>query len=252
MTDPHAGSGHSAPGAPLPADVAVNARAWNGIAACADSALASIGDTPLGRLPDRLEWTPWPGRGPGTELFGDITGRRVAELGCGPGDHAAYLAAHGAAHVHGIDSAADRITAARTRWPRITGITWLLGDAADVLGRLPRPLDVCYSVFGALYYTAPDRLLPRIRARLVPGGRLVFSVTELRTGHLQGARIDNVSLPGGQRMPVIYYAHDAATWHTLLRHHGFTGINVTPIPAPAAGRPATLIIAAHRPARTYD
>lgn len=87
-----------------------------------------------------------------------------------------------------IGSATDRTVTARSRWPRIPALSWRVSDAAGVLGRLPRLLDVCYSAFEALYYTAPDRLLLRIHERPVPGGRLIFSVTEPRTGHLQGAR----------------------------------------------------------------
>ncbi|MFJ5292844.1 SAM-dependent methyltransferase [Streptomyces sp. NPDC088348] len=48
-------------------------------------------------IPDHVSWTPWEGVGPGAEVLGDITGRRVLDIGSGAGHHAVHLAqAHGA------------------------------------------------------------------------------------------------------------------------------------------------------------
>lgn len=34
-------------------------------------------------IPDRLSWTTWDGIGPGAEVLGDVTGRRVLDIGSG-------------------------------------------------------------------------------------------------------------------------------------------------------------------------
>ncbi|MEU7226114.1 class I SAM-dependent methyltransferase [Streptomyces chrestomyceticus] len=150
-----------------PVDARVNARAWNHIAAQ---------DTPApGQVPERIEWTCWPGRGPGAGFLGDLTGRRVAELGCGTGEHTAYAAAHGARLAVGIDVAAQRIATARARFGHLPALAWRVGDAAAVLAGLPR-LDVCFSIYGALWYADPAQLLPVTANRLGPGGLLAFSV----------------------------------------------------------------------------
>lgn len=44
---------------------------------------------------DRWDWG-IPGTGPGIEVFGDVTGLRILDLGSGLGRHAAHLAARGA------------------------------------------------------------------------------------------------------------------------------------------------------------
>ena len=46
-------------------------------------------------------------------LVGDLTGKRVLEYGCGPGDTFTQLLSLGAAHITGIDIAPDMITEAR-------------------------------------------------------------------------------------------------------------------------------------------
>lgn len=58
-----------------------NTRAWQ-----------VYGQRPLARgyappVPDRLGWTPWDGVGPGAEALGDVTGRRVLDIGSGAYHH---------------------------------------------------------------------------------------------------------------------------------------------------------------------
>ncbi|MFJ8864589.1 class I SAM-dependent methyltransferase [Streptomyces sp. NPDC102473] len=48
-------------------------------------------------------------------------------------------------------------------------------DAATYLTEHPGTLDLAYSLFGAVDFCAPQRLLPTVAAALRPGGRLIFS-----------------------------------------------------------------------------
>ncbi|MEY9958834.1 trans-aconitate 2-methyltransferase [Streptacidiphilus sp. MAP5-52] len=219
-----------------------NALAWNRIA-------QDEPDTGQGRppVPADISWSTHPGDGPGAEILGTLTGAVVAELGCGTGDHLAYVATRGARQAIGIDSAEHRIRQARTRWQHLPSLVWTTGDAGQVLDAVPEPVDVCYSIFGALWYSDPERLLPRIHAALRPGGRLAFSVGRARPGRLQGARVDNLTLADGTRLPVVHYGYDAAAWTDLLNRHGFTGVSCVEVPARRAGANPTLVLTAARP-----
>jgi SAM-dependent methyltransferase len=215
-------------------DAQVNAQAWNGIAR--DTAPAG------GRVPDRLGWTAWPGTGPGAELLGDLDGATVAELGCGTGEHVAYLAQRGPRVVYGVDVAAEQIAQALGHFGHLPRIEWRIGDAAAVLATLPA-LDMCYSIFGALWYADPERLLPAVAVRLRPGGVLAFSANQPRPGQTSGVRVDNITLPAG-RMWVIYYTFSGPQWRTLLQRHGFTDVDICQVAPPGEGAYRTLVVSA--------
>ncbi|WP_161360780.1 hypothetical protein [Streptomyces sp. SID3343] len=101
------------------------------------------------------------------------------------------------------------------------GIVWTVGEACDFLAASREVYDIVYSIFGALRYTDPERLLPLVRERLAPGGLLAFTVSAARPGALHGPRVDNLTLDTGVRMPVVHYAYDIAGWHDLLARHRF-------------------------------
>lgn len=150
--------------------IAINRHAWN-----RQARLALPNDRPM--TPGRVEWTQYPGHGPGAELFGEVSGLIVAELGCGNGDNLAPLAQRGADCV-GVDVAPLQITRAHTRWGHLP-IRFHCADARVFLART-RPLDICFSIFGAVGLCPPDQLLPLIARHLRPGGRLLFSVPHPR------------------------------------------------------------------------
>ncbi|MGJ5894510.1 class I SAM-dependent methyltransferase [Streptomyces niveiscabiei] len=230
---------HAMPSGGHLVDASVNARAWNHIAV-----QDSTGDD-AGAVPERIEWTCWPGRGPGAEFIGDPAGLRVAELGCGTGEHIAYAAAHGARLAVGVDIAEQRIAQARARFGHLPALVWRVGDAAQELAELPR-LDVCFSIYGALWYADPAQLLPVIHNRLRPGGLLAFSVNGPRPGELPGRRVDNLTLTSGTRLPVVHYSYDADAWRGLLDEHGFAPPEVLPVEGPAGSPYRTFVIRAHR------
>ena len=62
------------------------------------------------------------------QLPNDFAPREIWDLGCGPGEHAAVLAArHPAAVVHGFDQSADMLQAARGLSAKVD---WVQGDIA--------------------------------------------------------------------------------------------------------------------------
>jgi trans-aconitate 2-methyltransferase len=105
--------------------------------------------------------------------------RRVADLGCGPGQLTATLAGRWpGAEVTGIDSSAEMITAARSQpVPAGAGPARLRFEQADARDWMPAaPPDVIIS--NALLQWIPDHLslLRRWAALLPPAGWLAFQV----------------------------------------------------------------------------
>lgn len=97
-----------------------------------------------------LRWTRDAPSDPGVELLGDVTGRRVADLGCGAGDHLGHLVALGADGV-GVDAAPGQIERARARWP---GLDFRCANATAFLaGCGPSEFDIAISCFGAFSFT---------------------------------------------------------------------------------------------------
>ncbi|MEV4440347.1 class I SAM-dependent methyltransferase [Streptomyces sp. NPDC049577] len=238
MTHPHLPDGGAL------VDAQVNARAWNNIAAHA------TGTSPeASEVPQDIAWTAWPGRGPGAGFLGELAGRRVAELGCGTGEHTACAAAHGARLAVGVDVAEARLEQARARFGRLPALLWKAGDAAEVLASLPC-LDVCFSIYGALWYSDPARLLPVIANRLVPGGILAFTVNAPRDGETPGRRVDNLTLPTGARLPVVHYTYGANTWHHLLAEAGLTMEAAVAVDDPRGRGYRALVLRARRPTRS--
>ncbi|MCC3766000.1 bifunctional 2-polyprenyl-6-hydroxyphenol methylase/3-demethylubiquinol 3-O-methyltransferase UbiG [Streptomyces sp. UNOC14_S4] len=225
------------------ADAQVNTAAWNGIA---DQLTPCDGPA---EVPDHIEWTSWPGHGPDHDFLGDVSGKRVAELGCGTGEHTAYMAAHGAALAVGVDIAQHRIKQAQERYGHLAGIQWEVGDAIEATAHLPK-IDICISIYGALWYADPALLLPVIRNRLKVGGVLAFTVNALRTGQVPGRRVDNLTLPDGIRLPVVYYSYALPTWRYLLQEAELTLDTALTVDDPTGGGHQALVLRAHRPAET--
>ncbi|MFC4335225.1 class I SAM-dependent methyltransferase [Salininema proteolyticum] len=135
-------------------------------------------EVPEGELiPERWELCQYPGVGPGAEILGDIGGRRVLELGCGDGSNLLALARQGAECV-GVDFAGDQLNRAKQR-PGAEDILWVERDAADFLIDQPdESWDFIVSIFGALEFSDPFRILPQVRRALKPDGALVFATAD--------------------------------------------------------------------------
>ncbi|MGW5557615.1 class I SAM-dependent methyltransferase [Micromonospora sp. NPDC003944] len=217
----------------------VNRQAWD-----REARLALPHDQPM--APGRVEWTQYPGHGPSTELFGDVNGLTVAELGCGNGDNLAPLAARGA-HCIGVDLAPTQISRARIRWGHLP-IRFRCGDARVFLTRT-RPLDICFSIFGAIGLCPPEQLLPLIAQQLRPGGRLLFSVPDPTW---LGPRRALMRLADGSHVPVARWLSGLEGWKAAVNAAGLHHRHVDSILTPDGDATCCLLVRAQKPAAERD
>ncbi|MGW7424441.1 class I SAM-dependent methyltransferase [Streptomyces sp. NPDC054813] len=211
-------------------------------------------DTYSGQRPERrpvnsrgettwFNWTQYPDHGPGVELLDVTPGDYVLDLGCGKGGNAAHLAALGM-HAVGVDVSPKQLAAARARWGDMPGLELHQAEAVQFLQQAP-DYDAVYSVYGALWFTDPARLLPAIRTRLRPGGRLVFSQRPPVEG-CYGCQASYIPR-GSDEDPLVVkrwdYERDA--WERLLAEHGFGDVRAEVLAAPPGRRiVGTLIVSA--------
>jgi SAM-dependent methyltransferase len=145
-----------------------NRRLWNRIS----GAYQDDHDPQIGAAP-RL----WGMFGiPGQELnaLGDVSGKRVLELGCGAGQWSRALAAEGATVV-GLDLSDAQLAAAThamgtTRYPLVQG-------AAEQLPFAPASFDVVFCDHGGLSWAPPVVVVPQAARVLRRSGRLVFNAS---------------------------------------------------------------------------
>ncbi|MBS1582689.1 MAG: methyltransferase domain-containing protein [Acidobacteria bacterium] len=96
----------------------------------------------------------------------------VVDLGCGPGNSTALLAARWpGARITGVDSSPEMLAAAREAMP---GIAWIQGDVASWTP--DAPVDLLFA--NAVLHWLPDHeaLLPRLMGCLAPGGVLAVQM----------------------------------------------------------------------------
>ena len=107
------------------------------------------------------------------ELVGDVSGRRLLDLGCGGGQLAFYLAEAGAASVHAIDASEQMLEVARARFahPRVTYRRGAMEDADFP----PSSFDLMVSSLALHYVRDYAGLVGRVAKWLTPAGALVFS-----------------------------------------------------------------------------
>ena len=104
----------------------------------------------------------------------DTAASQMCDLGCGPGNSTEVLAARfGDAAIEGVDSSPDMIAAARARMP---GVRFTVADIQTWDD--PGPFGVLLA--NAVLQWLPDHaaLLPRLAARLAPGGSLAVQMPD--------------------------------------------------------------------------
>ncbi|MBB3081080.1 8-oxo-dGTP pyrophosphatase MutT (NUDIX family) [Streptomyces violarus] len=200
----------------------------------------------------RIDWG-FEGTGPGTEVLGELAGRRVLDLGCGPARHAAHLVrAHGAL-VDAVDASAGQYERARARYGSLPGLRLVLADAVEHL-RTAEPYDVVYSL-RAVPYLDPHRLLPALASALRPGGRLCFTVLHT-TSRGDGpsdrvtARPEILRMAGGGDITVHMWVLTPDLWTELLTEYGLRVEHVDVLDTPQADDHASYrLFQVPRPAR---
>lgn len=204
-------------------------------------------------VPARWEWTTRLGSGPGAELLGaDLRGKRVLELGCGPGHNAAHLATRHGAQVTGVDLVGLQIRRARSHYGRLDNLTFAVGHALHYLQASDEQFDAICSVFGAIGLVAPELLLPAIAQHIKPGRKLVFSTPHPQRGGRQPSgddrpRRDFVTLPDRTRLPIDRWEFDGTRWAQHLDRAGLWLTSAQEFHGVRHGRrPATLLITAHK------
>lgn len=108
------------------------------------------------------------------KMLPDFSGKRVLDLGCGYGWHAAYAAERGARSVLGIDISRKMLEVAREK-NSAPVIEYRLGAMED-LSFADGSFDVVLSSLAFHYIADFGGLVEKIARWLTPGGEFVFSV----------------------------------------------------------------------------
>jgi SAM-dependent methyltransferase len=199
-------------------------------------------ETPEEALKNAFGWTQYDGHGPGDELLGEPL--TALELGCGRGNAVAALAAKGI-DATGIDISPAQLIDVHNRWGHLPNAHYVAGDVLDFLNEADQQWDAIYSIWGALWFTDPEALLPLVRDRLAPGGKLVFSHAPAVPGSygIQGMYGNGFK---GRQVWIYRWAYEPDTWADLLRQHGFVDVNGRIEAAPEPNNVGTLVVEARR------
>jgi SAM-dependent methyltransferase len=199
-------------------------------------------DTPEEAIKNAFGWTQYEGHGPGEEILGDPL--TTLELGSGRGNAIAALATKGI-DATGIDISPAQVQHAQRRWGHLPGAHFVQGDVPTFLGSIDQRWDAIFSIWGALWFTNPDHLLPLVHDRLAAGGKLVFSHAPPVPGSygIQGMYGNGFN---GRQVWIYRWAYEPTTWADLLHQHGFADVHARIEPAPKPDHLGTLIVEARR------
>ncbi|MEU2427268.1 NUDIX domain-containing protein [Streptomyces sp. NPDC007851] len=205
-------------------------------------------------VPDaaRISWGFWP-EGPGAEVLGDLSRKRVLDLGSGIGKYAAHLVRDHAAVVDAVEASPTQHERALARYGGLPGLNMIHADAVEHLEQA-EPYDVIYSIHG-VGYVDPHRLLPALRTALKPGGRLIFSVLHTNSegrgpSSAVAPRSEVLPLAGGDPLSVRMWVLTEKLWEDLLVGNGLLVDAVEVLQAPDGDNPVRVgLFRAHRRTR---
>lgn len=161
------------------------------------------------------------------DALGDLGGRRVLDVGCGPGHSAAEAARRGGTII-GMDLAPQMVALAAQLWP---SIDFRVGD----LEALPFPdgsFDAAFGNFVILHVPRPELAVQQLARVLRGGGRLALSTWDVDAKNrvlgmvfeaADVAGIPMVALPGA---PARLRFADDPEFETLLRGRGFEDVTI--------------------------
>ena len=158
-------------------------------------------------------------------MLGDLTGRTLLDVCCGPGNLAAEAKARGASAT-GIDFAETMVGLATTKHP---GIPFRIGDAE----RLPVPelaVDYVVCAFGLMHLERPDAAVAEAFRVLRPGGTYAFTQWAVDDELLRVVS-DAVAAHGSTDVhlppaPPLMRFGDPDECRRTLQAHGFSAVRV--------------------------
>ncbi len=193
----------------------------------------------------RFEWTQYPGHGPGAEVLGSPV--RALDMGPAEGVEAASLALTGV-EVTGVDLSPMQSARARALWEGVEGLDFMCADVCAFLGDGGAQYDAIYSVWGAVWFTDPEALLPLVFKRLAAGGVFAFSQAEPAGGLYGPQPMRGKWLEGRDReLTVMRWQYPASAWADMLKQCGFEDVDARVLPAPDAAKLGTLLVRATAP-----
>ena len=177
-------------------------------------------------------WCPERLREADAHLLGEVTGKRVLEVGCGAAMCSRWLAAAGARPV-AFDISAGMLRHARAGAAE-TGIAVPLVQAdAQFVPFASASFDIVFTAFGAVPFVEDSARVMREAARVLrPGGRFVFATTHpLRWSFPDDPGPDGLTatMPYWDRTPYVEYADAGEA--TYVEHHRTLGDRVRELAA---------------------
>ncbi|WP_340682518.1 class I SAM-dependent methyltransferase [Amycolatopsis coloradensis] len=212
----------------------MSSRYWNRYASRTARAEDSLATT------DTFGWTQYPAHGPGPELLGQP--RTALDLGCCHGDAVAALAMRGV-DATGVDLSGVQYERACRQWGRVPGARFEHVDVLEFLAGSDRAWEAIYSIWGALWFLDPAVVLPLVRERLTPGGKLVFSHAPPVPG-AYGIQGTYGALFSAEPQWVYRWSYEPEMWAEMLRARGFRSVHARVEAAPDPAQLGTLIVEA--------
>ena len=155
------------------------------------------------------------------DLWGNVAGRRVLDLGCGTGRHTLALAAAGA-RVTALDQSPEMMALAR---PKLQGyaVEWETHALPGPLPFADDTFDLVVMGLVAEHVADLDSLLSEASRVVRPGGRCLLSALHRdRTGEGQRARF--IDPDTGVRRPITTYHRTAADYHAAATAAGLVAV----------------------------
>jgi SAM-dependent methyltransferase len=175
-------------------------------------------------------WCPEGLREADARLLGDVTDKRVLEVGCGSAPCARWLAAQGA-HPVALDLSAAMLRHAAALGAATGLAVPLVQAGAERLPFTDASFDAACSAFGAVPFVAePERVMREVARVLRPGGRWVFAVNHpMRWMFSDDPGPDGLTVQQSYFDRTPYVEIDAAGNATYVEHHRTLGDRVRDI-----------------------
>lgn len=145
--------------------------------------------------------------------------QRVIDLGCGPGNSTAVLAARWpGAEITGFDGSPEMIAAARRDHP---DRYWVVGDIAAWAANPGERFDVVFSNAALQWVDHHAALFPALLARVAPGGALAVQIPGNYEALQHVLKRDMASSPAWRNRftggdPKEWHTHDAGFYYDVL------------------------------------